>query len=79
MVVKAELEANCIIRPILKTFIYSLVRSKNLCFSSIPEDLKPDMQKVLGYLPHVSLREQNIAGTDFTLHCIHPREHLPKS
>lgn len=43
------------------------------------EDLDAVMQNMLGCLPHVSLREQNVVGTDFTLQHLHPKEHLSKS
>lgn len=58
MAVKAELERSCIIGPVLKTFIYSLVKSKNLSFRSTMEDLDAVMQNMLGCLPHVSLRAE---------------------
>ena len=79
MAVKAELERSCIIGAVLKTFICSLVKSKNLCFTSVQEIWIPDKRSMLGCPPSVSLGEQNVAGTVFTLHRIKPREHLPKS
>lgn len=46
MALKAELERRCIIGPALKTVIYSPVKSRGLCFRSIPEDMEPGVQDV---------------------------------